>query len=121
MGKRSGFTLIELLVVLAAIGLLLSIAAPSYVTHIDHAREVALRENLAAVRDGIDKFHADHARYPADLQELVQTAYLRSLPEDPLTERSDTWVLTVAPEGGLRDIKSGSVARARDGTSYASW
>lgn len=119
--KSKGFTLIELLVVMAAIALLLSIVSPSYVKHIDRASEVALKQDLVTVRDSIDKFHADHARYPVDLQELVQAQYLRSLPEDPITERSDTWVLKPGPKGGLRDIGSGSKEKAMDGTLYATW
>ncbi|WP_341893363.1 prepilin-type N-terminal cleavage/methylation domain-containing protein, partial [Variovorax sp. YR752] len=73
----SGFTIIELLVVMAALGLLLAIVAPRYVNHVDQAREAVLRQNLAGLRDAIDKFYADRARYPADLQELVTERYLR--------------------------------------------
>jgi general secretion pathway protein G len=123
-----GFTLIELLVVMAALGLLLAVVAPQYVQHVDRARETALRQNLASLRDVIDKYHADHARYPVTLNELVAGHYLRSLPVDPLTERSDTWVL-VAPNGQVGvaagtpifDVRSGAPGRAKDGSLYASW
>jgi general secretion pathway protein G len=123
-----GFTLIELLVVMAALGLLLAVVAPQYVQHVDKARETALRQNLASLRDVIDKYHADHARYPVNLNELVAGRYLRSLPVDPLTERSDTWVL-VAPNGqvgvaagtAIFDVRSGAAGRAKDGSLYASW
>ena len=55
-----GFTIIELMVVLACIGLLLSIAAPRFLQHIDHAREVTLRQDLQQVRVAIDQeFEAD--------------------------------------------------------------
>ena len=47
---RHGFTLIEMLVVMAVVALLLSVAAPRYVEHVDRAREAALRSNLAAMR-----------------------------------------------------------------------
>jgi prepilin-type N-terminal cleavage/methylation domain-containing protein len=50
----AGFTVIELLVVLAAIALLLSVAAPRYLQHLDTAREVALKEDLHQLRDAID-------------------------------------------------------------------
>jgi general secretion pathway protein G len=118
-----GFTLIELLVVMAAIGLLLSIAAPRYIEHVDRAREVVLRHNLASLREAIDKFHADRARYPSDLQELVRQRYLRGVPLDPLTERSDTWVLVQSqnPPGGVFEVRSGAQGRGRDGTPYGQW
>jgi general secretion pathway protein G len=59
---RTGFTLIEMLVVLSVIGLLLSITAPTYLAHVDRARDLALKQNLRTVRDGIDKFSADRGR-----------------------------------------------------------
>lgn len=122
--RRLGFTVIELLVVLAAIGLLLSVAAPRYVQYVDQAREVALRENLHRVRDAIDKFYSDQARYPANLDELVAKRYLRALPQDPITDRADSWLI-VAPSGqagsAVYDLRSGAKGLARDGTAYASW
>lgn len=129
-----GFTLIELLVVLAAIGLLLAVSAPRYSQHVDRAREVVLKQNLAGVRDAIDKLYADRARYPADIQELVKYRYLRQIPLDPVTDRSDTWV-PVTPQstpasgtqrvltenGAVFDLHSGAPGTASDGSAYASW
>lgn len=119
-----GFTLIELLVVMAVIGLLLSIAAPRYIHQVDHSRDVVLRHNLAGLREAIDQFHSDKGRYPKALQELVESRYLRDVPIDPLTERSDTWIM-VLPEGdpgpAWSDVRSGARGAAPDGTNYASW
>ena len=121
--KSRGFTLIELLVVLAAMGLLLSIAAPRYYEHVDRARETVLKQNLMGMREAIDKFYADHARYPKDLNELVTARYLREVPLDPLTDRVDTWVL-MKPQGqleGVADVRSGAKGLSREGSSYARW
>lgn len=121
--KSRGFTLIELLVVLAAMALLLSIAAPRYYEHVDRAREIVLKQNLAGLREAIDKFYADHARYPKDLSELVTLRYLREVPLDPLTDRVDSWVL-VKPQGqteGVADVRSGAKGLSREGVSYARW
>ena len=124
MHKARGFTLIELMVVMAAIGLLLAITVPRYAEHVDRAREVVLRQNLAAIRDAIDKFYADRGRYPAALQELVQARYLRQMPIDPVTDRIDSWVL-VGSEGGstagVSDVHSGAQGHSREGSAYASW
>lgn len=130
--RRKGFTIIELLVVLAAIGLLLSIAAPRYVQHLDHTRDLALRHDLQAMRLAIDQFHADQGRYPGALDELVARRYLRALPVDPVTGRSDTWVPVQAPaqgaangavpaSGGIQDVRSGAPGVGSDGSRYASW
>jgi general secretion pathway protein G len=119
-----GFTIIELIVVLAAIGLLLSIAAPRYMAHLDAAREQVLRQDLHEMRDAIDKFYSDQARYPADLKELVTKHYLRAVPEDPITQSADSWQTTPPADkslGGVFDLHSGAQGQAKDGSSYASW
>ena len=123
---HSGFTLIELLVVMAALGLLLAITAPRYTEHVDRAREAVLKQNLSSLRDAIDKFYADRARYPVDLQELVKQRYLRQMPLDPITDRTDSWV-AVAPggqassAGAVADVRSGASGNSHQGAAYASW
>jgi len=122
--RRSGFTIIELMVVLACIGLLLSIAAPRYIQHIDQAREVTLRHDLREMRVAIDQFQADQAHYPQNLEELVTRGYLRSVPVDPVTGRADTWTPVAAPgqgAGGMADLHSGAPGVGQDGSSYATW
>ena len=119
-----GFTLIELLVVMAVLGLLVSLAAPRYFQSIDKARESTLKENLMQLRQAIDRHFGDTGKYPVSLEELVAKKYLRRIPADPLTDRTDTW-LVVAPDdralGLVFDVKSGAKGRARDGTSYETW
>lgn len=124
--RTTGFTLIELIVVMAIIGLLASIVAPRYTRSVERAREASVKTSLAVMRDAIDKFAGDRRRYPASLDEMVQMGYLRSLPEDPLTGRRDSWVmLPPLPEssmdGGVGDVRSGAAGRGLDGTPYASW
>lgn len=123
MRTTRGFTLVELLVVMAAIGLLLALAAPRYLQHLDRGRELTLKHNLAAIRSLIDAFHADRGRYPEDLRELVAERYLRAVPVDPMTDRDDTWLVT-PPSGqrnGMADVRSGADGQSRDGSSYGSW
>jgi general secretion pathway protein G len=118
-----GFTLIELLVVMAVLGVLLSLAAPRYIDHVQRSRETVLRHNLAGLREAIDRFYADQARYPADLMELVARRYLREVPVDPMTDRADTWVL-LPPSGqttAVFDVRSGAPGAPSQGPPYASW
>lgn len=123
-----GFTVIELLVVLAAIGLLLSVAAPRYLQHLDNARETTLKLDVRQLRDAIDKFHADQGRYPNDLPELVVKRYLHSIPVDPITQRTDSWVTTPPAEsptgkaaGNVADIHSGATGNGMDRSANAGW
>jgi general secretion pathway protein G len=121
--RAKGFTLIELLVVMAALGLLLALAAPRYFEHVDRSREVVLKNNLAMLRQAVDRFRGDRGRYPEELAELVRLRYLRDVPLDPITDRTDSW-LVVPPPGqpkGVYDVRSAAPGRARDGSVYAAW
>jgi general secretion pathway protein G len=124
MGGGRGFTLIEMLVVMALIALLLTISLPRYFANVDKARESVLRQDLATLRDAIDKHFGDTEHYPDSLDDLVTKKYLRRIPIDPLTDRADSWVV-VAPDdqnlGAVFDVKSGSQGTARDGSAYAQW
>lgn len=123
--RRGGFTLIELIVVMAIVALLVSIALPRYFSSLDRSKEVVLRQNLAVLRDAIDKYHGDLGRYPESLETLVGKRYLRSLPLDPVTQSATTWVVLPPPEeteaAGVYDVRSGASGTASDGTEYAQW
>jgi general secretion pathway protein G len=122
--RQRGFTLIELLVVMAIIATLLSLALPRYVDGLRRAEEAALRQNLALLRDAIDKHYADTGRYPATLDELVARRYLRAIPPDPVTGAVDTWATVPPPpaeSGKVYDVHSGSAALARDGSPFSTW
>ena len=99
-GRRvvAGFTLIELLVVFTLLALLLSIAVPRYLHSIDTAKEKVRQQNLATLRDALDKFRADQGRFPNSLPELVTKQYLRYLPLDPVSG-TNLWTPLPHPAG----------------------
>ena len=108
-----GFTLIELVVVMATIALLLTLAVPRYFHAIDNGKLSVQRQNIATIRDAIDKFYGDQARYPESLQELVQARYLRSVPVDPLTE-APNWIVSAPQDptlGAVFDVRSAQRSR----------
>lgn len=122
--RLRGFTLVELLVVLAIVATLLSIVAPRYVHQVDRAKEATLKENLAVLRRALDEYYSDTGKYPEKLDELREHEYLRKLPLDPVTGRSDSWVPVLRPESEdktIVDVKSGAKGKALDGTDYGSW
>lgn len=101
-----GFTLIELLVVFTLLALLLSLAVPRYLSTVESSREKVRQQNLATIRDALDKFKADQGRFPNDLAELVSRQYLRAIPQDPVTE-TQAWVTLTQPggqESGVYDV-----------------
>ena len=121
---RRGFTLIELLVVMSIIATLLMIAVPRYFHSLERSKEAVLRQDLAVMRDAIDKFYGDLARYPDSLMELVERHYLRSVPIDPESKSNETWILIQSEDAeapGTRDVRSGAQGTASDGTQFETW
>lgn len=122
--KSTGFTLIELLVVMAVLAMLLTLAMPRYFSSVEKSKEVALRHDLAVLRETIDRYYGDTGRYPDSLEELAAKKYLRKIAPDPITDSAATWIV-VAPDdphkGGVYDVRSGAPGKARDGTAYRDW
>ena len=136
-GRQRGFTLLELIIVIAIIGILATIAMPKMKDMPRRAAEATLKQNLRTMRDVIDQHYGDKGRYPSSLEVLVELGYLRKVPTDPITKRSDTWALVyeeVDPDNppaetdededgapGIVDLHSGSTMRALDGSLYSEW
>jgi len=122
-GLRTGSR--GLLVGMAVVVALLAIGVPRYFDSAGQSKEDALRQSLHGIRDAIDKFYTDNARYPEALGDLVEKRYLRAVPIDPLTESKETWVLVAPPEGAsvrgkVFDVKSGAKGKTQDGVEFAS-
>lgn len=124
-----GFTLVELMIVMTIIGILASIAIPSYIRSVQKAKEAVEREDLHTMRTAIDSYTVDKEKAPQSLDDLVQAGYLKSIPNDPMTSRNDTWITSESDtmtdinetEGGMDDVHSGSEGLASDGTTYNTW
>jgi len=127
--KRAGFTLLELMIVLSIIAILAAMAAANYQQSIWRAREAVLREDLFTLRSSIDQYTLDKKQAPQSLQDLVTAGYIKSIPKDPMTNSTDTWV-TVQEDSlmaidqtapGIGDVHSGSSKAGLDGSAYSSW
>ena len=155
-GQR-GFTLIELVVAAGILAVLAMGIVPVAKVASVRAKEIELQRSLRTVRMAIDAYREaaeageidpdfiepDHENYPPDLDALVEGApgprgpdgrapvirFLRRLPVDPITGRSD-WLLRSYQDdpgrlswGGqnVYDIRSASPGIALNGTRYRSW
>jgi len=127
--RAHGFTLIELLIVIALISILASMGVVQYRNSVQSSKEAVLHTDLFRMRDAIDQYYADKAKYPASLDALVSDGYMRAIPEDPITKSADTWQTVPAePEPGntsadpgIYNVKSGATGTGLDGTSYSDW
>lgn len=118
----NGFTMIELLIVVSVVGILATMAVPSYQGTLLRAREAALRQDLFTMRDVLDQHRGDQGKYPTSLQALVAAGYLRAVPNDPFTNSATTWQeITTPAEEGVADVFSGSDLVGTNGVPYNRW
>jgi general secretion pathway protein G len=127
--KARGFTLIELLIVITLLVILATVGLPTYRNAVQRSKEAVLREDLFRMRDAIDQYYADKNKWPASLQDLVSEGYLRTIPEDPMTDSTDSWVTdpadpdpaNPAAEPGIDDVHSGAQGTGLDGIAYSDY
>jgi general secretion pathway protein G len=120
--EANGFTMIELMIVVSIVGILATLAVPSYQGTLLRAREAALRQDLFTMRDVLDQHRADQGKYPPSLQDLVAAGYLRAIPNDPFTNSATTWQeITTPVEEGVVDLFSGSDLVGTNGVPYNRW
>lgn len=119
--RTAGFTLVELMVVMVLIAILLTIAVPRYFGTVDNGKNSVQRQNIAAIRDAIDKYYGDQGKYPVTLDDLVDKHYLREIPVDPLTDHRD-WVVVPPTDtnlSGVYDVQSAKPAPDPTGKANA--
>lgn len=122
--NSKGFSLLELMIAMFILIILLSIALPTYDRSVRQARQTVLSENLWQMRRAIDQFRADKGKLPSSIEELVENEYLREMPIDPTSDKTEWDEIMGAdslnPDGeeGLVDVKSLSEGRDMDGKDY---
>ena len=117
------------MIVMAIIGVLPTVAIPSYVGAVRQAREAVLKEDLHVLRSAIDSYTADKQKAPQSLDDLVTDGYLKEIPVDPMTRARDTWQTSTSDalhsldqtDPGIDDVHSGSQDQGSDGQPYNTW
>jgi general secretion pathway protein G len=126
--KSRGFTLVELMIVIFIIMTLMAVAIPRYEITVRRSRETVLMQNLATLRDTIDRYTQDKQAAPQSLDDLVSAGYLKSVPVDPITHSSTTWQPITSDDTitsldqqqtGIIDVKSGAEGTTLDGRPYS--
>jgi general secretion pathway protein G len=116
----------ELLIVMVIIAILAMVAIPKIIPSIQRAKEVALQQNLWAMRHAIDQYTTDKEKAPGSLEELVSAKYLREIPKDPVCPEcpwnaipAETDDLNVG--GGIGDVKSSAEGADSNGKAYSEY
>lgn len=66
MSLKNGFTLIELMVVVAIIGILASVALPSYQVYIQRSEVVEALSLVSTVREEVNQYYVEKLEFPTD-------------------------------------------------------
>ncbi len=115
-GDETGFTLLEAMIVIVIIAILATMAAGGYRQTVIQAREAALHSDLDVMRRSIQEYIRDKNAAPGSLQDLVDSKYIGSIPDDPITHQND-WVTDECDAyfdsdqtsmSGICDVHSGS-------------
>lgn len=69
MIRTHGFTLIEVLIALAILGIVASLAIPSYSEYVDRARNADAMSDIAEIQSAIERFYVANERLPNNLAE----------------------------------------------------
>ena len=104
--------------VIAAIGLLIWIFVPNYVTTPKQARERVLRQDLRVMNALITQYTLDKETPPQSLDDLVRAGYLKELPIDPITGRKDTWVVRCSSNPSSKGIVGVESGRETNATAW---
>src|SRR2546425_805450 len=99
-GER-GFTLLELMSIVTIVGILVTMAVPSYRQSVVKAREAVLMRDLFTIRDLLDQHRADKGKYPDALKA-----------ESAQAQRTIT-DLRAEMQGVQRDLGAARAAQAR--------
>lgn len=67
--RQNGFTLIELMIVVALIGIVASIAYPSYIDYLRSSRRVDAQSDMLKIQLGMEKWRANHNSYSSNLSD----------------------------------------------------
>jgi len=105
LARDQGFTLIELLVVLIIIGVLLSIAIPSYLGFQKKAQQTAAASDVRSAIPDAEVYYSDNNAYTGMTASGLQTTYDSGLVISPGTAGSVAGVVTADNDGVANGTK----------------
>ncbi|MCF6094209.1 prepilin-type N-terminal cleavage/methylation domain-containing protein [Microaerobacter geothermalis] len=84
MKEENGFTLVEVIIVLFIMGILISLAMPTFQGAIENAQKKGCEANLKMLRTQVENYYYDNDRtYPSEtdwMNTLINEKYLQATP-----------------------------------------
>ena len=118
--KHQGFTLIELMIVVAVIGILASIAYPSYREYVAKSRRAEAKTVLLSAQQWMERFYTENFRYDQNSAGTAVTdasQFPARFSQSP-TEGSAVYTIAVVIPANTRDAYSVKATR-KAGTAMA--
>nr|WP_141834223.1 MULTISPECIES: type IV pilin protein [Delftia]MCA1068720.1 Fimbrial protein [Delftia acidovorans]TQL71906.1 type IV pilus assembly protein PilE [Delftia sp. HK171] len=120
--RQGGFTLIEMMVVVAVIGILASIAYPSYREFVAKAKRADVAAMLSSAQQWMERFYSENFRYDkssAGVAVTDSTQFPKYFSVSPMPgQGSAVYDVTVVVTDGTRDVYSLKAVR-KAGSSMA--
>ena len=112
--KGRGFTLLEIMIILGIIGIIVAIAAPTWLRQREYSRARACQENLTKIDGAVETYATEFKlpngaaiNYPQDLIQpggaAVGQGYLRAAPECPANGEYSVAAVGELPECSVKD------------------
>ena len=120
MKRNNGFTLIELMITMVILGVLASVAYPSYVNHVYKARRADGHLSIMDMAQRLERCKTTSFTYVGCISSdeySPEGHYLLSLPSTELSATS--YHILAVPQGPQNDDKCGDLKLSESGEKFA--
>lgn len=114
-----GFTLIEILVVVAILGILASIAYPSYSQHVSKTRRTEAKTELLDLASRMERFYANRSTYVGADAQFSPGNTEHGFYSISIAETATSYTLSAAPANAQTDDECGTLTLNSQGIKGA--